>query len=111
MFGLFKKRNSYPPEQDLAVLTRAACRDIKEKWIYFNNTIHYKTEVPLAERIDAFAQPVSQFYRDKYPQLFVGGPQIFWIITCAAITEASTHPPDIVSAAVPQARAKYSQLA
>ena len=107
MLGLFKKRRRQSEGVDSTALVKAASNDIKEKWIHFNNTMHYKAEVTLAERIEAFGEPVSLFYRDHHPLLFALGPDVFWIIVYGAIRDSGTHPPDLVNAAVAQVRANY----
>jgi len=107
MFGLFKKRNQASAADDFAVLSQQACSDIKEKWVYFNNTIHFKAGVSLAQRVEAFAQPVSQFFRESYPQLSLSGSKTFWLITFTAIAESGTHPASEVSTAMAQIQKQY----
>ena len=109
MFGLFKKRLTIPNAEELDHLATAAADETRTKWLYFHQTVHLQPEVPLAEKIDFFAQPLSQFFRSKYPQLLLGGSEIFWLTIFTAVLESGTHPKDEVNAAVEQLQAKYGR--
>ncbi len=104
MFGFFKKRDQFLSGEELSRLSQAACAEVREKWLHFHNTVHLKAELPLAQKIDLFAQPLSQFFQQKYPQLLLGGSELFWLTTFTAILESGTHPKDEVNAAVAQLR-------
>ena len=107
MFGLFKKRNPFPSAEELSRLSQLARGEVLEKWIHFHNTVHLKAEVPLSQEMDFFAQPLSQFFEQKYPQLLLGGLELFWLITFTAILESGTHPKEVVNAAIAQLQSKY----
>jgi hypothetical protein len=109
MFGFFKKRDKFANAAELSSQSDAALREVKEKWIYFHNTIHLKDDVPLSLKIDAFSQPVAQFFQQKYPQLLLGGSQIFWMTIFTAVLESGTHSTDQVNAAISQLQKKYAR--
>jgi hypothetical protein len=108
MFGLFKKRSPFPSAEELSSLAASASTEVREKWEYFHRTVHLKAEVPLAQKIDLFSQPLSQFFHTKYPQLLAGGSEIFWLTIFTAVLESRTHPTEEVNAAVEQLRGKYA---
>lgn len=109
MFGLFKKRASVPSADDLRRLTASARDDVRAKWLQFNETVHLKTETPLSQRIDAFAQPIQQFFESKYPALLLGSSEIFWLTIFTAILESGTHPEAEVNAAIAELKSKYAR--
>lgn len=109
MFGLFKKRAAVPSADDLRRLTVSAREDVKAKWVQFNETVHLKPGIPLSQRIDAFAQPIQQFFETKYPALLLGSSELFWLTIFTAILESGTHPKDEVNAAVGELRSKYAR--
>ena len=111
MFGLFKKRSVMPSAEELGRLAAAAADETRAKWVHFHQTVHLKAEVPLAEKIDFFAQPLSQFFQSKYPQLLLGGSEMFWLTVFTAVLESGTHPKDQVNAAVAQLQIKYGRKA
>jgi hypothetical protein len=113
MFSLFKRRKVAPSPKDFTAIIKqqsnAACEDFKVKWIAFNNAVHFKDEVPLSARIDAFASPVHQFYESKYPVLASGTAEVFWLALFTAILESGTHPKDAVNAAIVDLRKKFAR--
>ena len=109
MFGFFKKRKSEPPADELSAQTASALEDVKGKWIYFNETIHLKTDVPLSQKIDFFVQPIQQFFQSKYPLLLLGPSEIFWLTVFTAILESGTHPKEEVNAAIAELKEKYAR--
>lgn len=109
MFGLFKKRASVPSADDLRKLTASAHEDVKAKWIQFNETVHLKAGIPLSQRIDAFAQPLQQFFETKYPALLLASSEIFWLTIFTAILESGTHPKEEVNGAIGELKLKYAR--
>lgn len=107
MFGFLKKRHKNPSADDLSRLSEMACDEVREKWLYFNKVLQFKADVSLAEQIDIFSKPLSEFFQQKYPALLLGGSEIFWLSTFTAILESGTHPKDEVNAAVAQLQQKY----
>lgn len=77
MFDFFKKRQSVPTAEELSALAASALEDVKNKWVYFNQTLQLKAEVLLSEKIDFFAQPIQHFFQTKYPLLLKGSSEIF----------------------------------
>jgi len=108
MFGWFKKRKAAPTSAELVSLSQSALSDVKGKWAYFNETIHLDTSIPLADRIDMFAQPVAHFFESKYPDLLAGSSEIFWLTVFTAVLESNTHPKEEVNLAVIELRRKYA---
>lgn len=82
--------------------------EVREKWLYFVDTVPFRVGVPFAEKSGAFAQPLSEFFRQEYPKLLAGGAEIFWLTTFTAVLESGTHPTDEVNAAFAQLKAKYA---
>jgi len=109
MFRFFKKRNSVPSAEDLGQITGSAREEVRTKWIYYTQTIHFRPEVPLSERIDSFAQPIHQFFENKYPILLVGSSEIFWLTVFTAILQSGTHPKEEVNAAIAELKKKYAR--
>jgi hypothetical protein len=109
MFSLFKKRTAVPTPEELGGQTSTATEDIKAKWIHFHNTVHFKVEIPLSEKIDAFIKPIHLFFEKKYPALAVGPVEVFWLATFTAILESGTHPKELVNAAIAELRSKYAR--
>jgi exonuclease V gamma subunit len=109
MFGFFKKRSHVPTADELRSLTASARADVKGKWVQFNQTIHLSAEVPLSQKIDFFAQPVQQFFQNKYPILLVGASEIFWLTVFTAILESGTHPKEEINAAIAELKNKYGR--
>ncbi len=109
MFGLFKKRRSVASADDLRKLTASARDDVKVKWIQFNKTVHLKEGTPLSRRIDAFAEPIQQFFETKYPALLLGSSEIFWLTIFTAVLESGTHPKSDVNAAIADLKLKYAR--
>lgn len=107
MFGLFKKRNQFLSAEELSRLSQAARAEVREKWLQFHHSVHLEAGVPLAQKIDLFAQPLAEFFQQHYPQLLLGGSEIFWLTTFTAILESGTHSKDEVNSAVVQLQAKY----
>jgi hypothetical protein len=94
MFNFFKKQQSLPSAEEISALTSSATEDIKSKWIYYNQTIQFKAEIPLSEKIGSFLSPIYFFLQDKYPLLIEHSPEICWLAAVAAIFESGTHPVD-----------------
>ncbi|MGO9327450.1 MAG: hypothetical protein ACLQJ0_04965 [Steroidobacteraceae bacterium] len=113
MFSLFKKRKVAPSSEDFAAILRqqrdAVCEDFKVRWIAFNNAVHFKAEVPLSEKIDAFASPIQQYYESKYPILASGTAEMFWLALFTAILESGTHPKEQVNGAIAELKGKYAR--
>lgn len=108
MFDFFKKRQSAPTAEDLSALAASALEDVKNKWVYFNQTLQLKAEVPLSEKIDFFAQPIQHFFQTKYPLLLNGSSEIFWLTVFTAILESGTHPKEEVNSAIAELKSKYA---
>ncbi len=105
MFGLFKKRNPVPSAEELHA---SVLQDVREKWVYFNDTIHLKADVPLSKKLDLFAQPMRQFFDAKYPFLLLGSSEIFWTTIFTAVIESGTHSKDEVNYAIAELGNKYA---
>ena len=108
MFDFFKKRQSAPTAEELSMLTASALKDVKNKWVYFNQSLQLQAEVPLSEKIDFFAHPVQQFFHTKYPLLLSGSSEIFWLTVFTAILESGTHPKGEVNSAIAELKIKYA---
>ena len=103
MFSLFKKKKA--ADVDIGTLRiemhrqhAESCEAIKEKWLGFQKTMHFKPGVSLAQQIELFSQPLSQFYGTKYPLLVKA--DLFSIALHSGIAEARTHSIDALDAAM-----------
>lgn len=108
MFSIFKKRQHSPTKEELSSLYKSALEDVKGKWAYFNESIHLVPTVSLPNRIDMFAQPISQFFETKYPALLAGSSEVFWLTIFTAVLESGTHPREEVNLAISELRKKYA---
>ena len=105
MFGFFKKRST---TTELENSTSAALEDVKRKWIDFDAALIFKDGVPLSEVIEIFAQPIQEFFQNKYPVILLGPAETFWLIVFTAILESETHPKKEVNAAIEELQEKYA---
>jgi hypothetical protein len=108
MFTFFKKRSPVPDKDSLSALSNAALSDVKEKWLVFDRTIQLNDSVPLAHKIDMFAEPLSTFFQTKYPALLSGGSQVFWLTIFTAVLESGTHSKEAVNDAVDSLSRRYA---
>jgi hypothetical protein len=106
MFSLFKKRKAPTPDE-LRSQTAIATDAIKSKWIYLNSTVHFRAEIPLSAKIDAFITPIHLFFEKSYPVLAAGPAEVFWLTTFTAILESGTHSKEQINAAIAELRPKY----
>ena len=110
MFGFFKKKELGPPSAEvLGQLAARATNETRQKWVQFHQTVHLKEDVPLSGKIDFFAQPLSEFFKTKYPALLLGGSEMFWLTVFTAILESETHPKEQVNLAISQLQIKYGR--
>lgn len=109
MFEFFKRKISKPKISELEQMSASACVEVKEKWIYFHSSLHFKDSVALSEKINSFAQPVQEFFHSKYPALLIGSTEMFWLILFTAILESGTHHKDEVNAAIAELQQKPPQ--
>jgi hypothetical protein len=114
MFAWLKKKliptdEVTPLENQMRTEAAESVEIIKAKWIQFHNTVHLKAEIPLAQKIDFFLEPIHQFYEKKYPLLAAGPAEHFFLTTFTAILESGTHPTAEINAAIAQFRGKYAK--
>jgi acyl-ACP thioesterase len=97
------------PEKDsLSALSDSALAEVKGKWIVFDRTVKLNDSVSLGQKIDLFAEPLSDFFQTKYPTLLSGGSQVFWLTIFTAVIESDTHPKAAVNDAIAELRGKYA---
>ena len=99
MFRLFKKPRKLDPMEDLLNL---AIEDLEYKWISFTESLRYKNGVSLSENIDSFAQPLVDFFKNRYMTLYQFSGSIFWYAVSEAILISKTHPQAEVKFAIKQ---------
>lgn len=107
MFGFFKKPPTPPSIESLKALSDSALAEVKTKWAGFHQSIHLKSGVPLAAKMDMFSQPLLKLFQDKYPQLLTGGPELFWLTLFTAVLQSGTYPKEEVNRAIAQLKSKY----
>jgi len=105
MFGMKKSKDI---SENMKKLADKAREEVRDKWLYHNNTLPLKKEIPLSKRIDTFVLPVSEYFNEKYPILISDGGDIFWNTVTAGIVESDTHPKDEIKAALEELRGKYA---
>jgi hypothetical protein len=110
MFEFLRRRKA----PDLAGEVRQQFKDAEQaigmKWRGFVATVHFKSEIPLADQIDVFAGPVHEYVTAKYPLVILGpqGAGAFWLLVFTAIREAGTHPQVELNAAIAQLKARHA---
>jgi hypothetical protein len=92
---------------ELSAMATAAMTDVKAKWIQFNSTIHLKAGIPLAVKMESFAEPTAAFIGKKYPVLMSGPAEMFWLMIFTAVLETGTHAKDEVNAAIGELKRKF----
>lgn len=103
----WKKRKS--PAELVKADTRTIIRSLGPKWRMFCETLPFKEDVPLWQRIEAFAQPAIAGMMQHYPSSKHAPPGMLWMMIFTAILESKTHPADEVNAAIAQLEAKYAR--
>ena len=104
MFRLFKKKRKLDPMEDLLDL---AIEDLVEKWISYAKTARSKNAVSLSENIDIFAQPLVEFFKKRYMNLYQYSGSMFWYTLSKAILKSQTHPKAEVNIAFKELDTKY----
>lgn len=94
--------------ENLKEIISTACEEVKAKWLYFHQNIHLKSDIPLSKKIDMFAMPIQEFFRNKYPLILSGPTEIFWLTIFTAILESKTHSKEDVNAAITELQEKYA---
>ena len=89
MFRLFKKKRKLDPMTDQLNL---AIEDLGEKWISFTKTTRFKGSDPISENIDIFAQPLVQYFKERYMTLYQFSGGMFWYTVSMAIVKSKTFP-------------------
>jgi hypothetical protein len=92
---------------DLRAMTSAAITDVKAKWIQFDSDIHTKADVPLSSKMGIFIEAIPIFLKKKYPHIFLGTSEMFWLTVFTAILESGTHSKDKVNAAIAELKKTY----
>ena len=82
---------------------------LREKWVSFCERVPFRGDVPLSERIEAFAVPAAKFVDNEYPVLMAGDERLFWLMLFTAVLESGTHPKDEVNAATEELTAKLAR--
>jgi hypothetical protein len=89
--------------------TDAIVASLGPKWKMFCEKMPFKAEVPLADRIEAFAAPAFAGMLQHYPSTKSAPAGMLWMMVFTAILESKTHPVDEVNAAIAQLEAKYAR--
>lgn len=105
---MFWKKRKTPAEQ-VKGDTDAIVASLGPKWRMFCQAVPFKPEVPLADRIEAFAAPAIAGMLQHYPTTKSAPPGLLWMMVFTAILESKTHPAAEVNAAIAQLEAKYAR--
>lgn len=112
MFGFLKGKKPAPPtESELRAIVAAAEIDIQERWVRFAQELHFKHEVPLSGRIEAFAPLAQEFIRSRYPTILTAPAGVFWLLIFNAVRQSGTNPVDEINVAVSELRRKFANTA
>ncbi len=65
-----------------------------ERWLYFCQSVVFRDEVPLVDRVAAFHVPFEEGLRRTFPQLTGGGSGLALIVTVLGIEQSGTHSRD-----------------
>lgn len=100
--GWFSKKASADITTNLASSASDCVVQISKKWKYFCETLHFKADVQLDMRIEAFSMPILAFVEGNYPELLKGpNPgEFFWTMLFTGILESKTHNPEEVNIAI-----------
>ena len=112
MFSWFRRNGrSDALTEKLTDQYRECTAKIIDKWIYFNNTFKFKNSVSLADQIDSFSAPISEFVENHY-SLLLKGPnpgEFFWTMLFTGVLESKTHSANDVNKAIEILRSKYEK--
>jgi hypothetical protein len=103
--GLLNRRKL--THSELSALAAAATSAIQDRWLVFTKTIHFKAEVPLADRISSFATLIQTHLNNSYPALSDLPAKMFWMMMFSAIEQSKTHAPADLNSAVAQLRDRF----
>ncbi|MFC1882394.1 hypothetical protein ACFL2S_12975 [Thermodesulfobacteriota bacterium] len=105
MFRLFKKKRNLDPIEDQL---NKAVQELGDKWISYTESIRSDNGVPLSENIDIFAQPLVEFFKNRYMTLYQYSESFFWYTLSEAILKSKTHPRGEVNNAIKDLNTKYN---
>ena len=71
MFRIFKKKRKLSKNEELLNM---AIEDIQDRWINYTQSVRFKNDVTLSENIDSFAQPLAEFFKKRYLNLYSESP-------------------------------------
>jgi hypothetical protein len=109
MFGFLKRKKSAPLTViELQAIVASAEIDIREKWVRFTQMLHFKDDVPLSNRIEAFAPLARDFIRTRYPIILTGPAGVFWLIIFDAVRQSGTNSVDEINSAIAELRQKFA---
>lgn len=108
MFGFSRKRKHESDEAELAPTQDDCIAICKEVW---RQSPPPQTNDPaaLAKEIDRFAEGAFDYMYKRFPATKHARPFNLWLIVFTAISEAKTHPPLVVKAAIDLLRTKYKK--
>jgi len=110
MFNLFKRRKEEPSQDELRAVLRSAEAEVTAKWTHFVATAHFKDEVPLADRIDGFANPIQTFLFKKYPVLQTAPGGVFWLLLFNSVAASKSHSTAQLNEAVATLKGRHARL-
>ena len=106
MFRFFKKKRELSKTEELLNM---AVEDIRDRWISYTQSKRFKNDVTLSENIDNFVQPLTEFFKSRYLNLYQYDSSIFWYTVSTAILNSKTHPKYDVDSAINEVNAKYAK--
>lgn len=105
---MFRKKRKSTEDQVKADMA-AMVASLGTKWRMFCEQMPFATEVPLWQRIEAFAAPAIAGMMLNYPSTKAAPPEFLWMMVLTAILESKTHPATDVNAAIAQLEAKFAK--
>lgn len=95
------------PSTIVAAQTEECIPKITQRWLYFDETLKFKDDVPLSTIIDRFSMLINEFVKVHYPLLLGPPADLFWMMVFRAIQVSNTHPQEELNKAVRELYQKY----
>ena len=105
----WQRRRTTPPAADLASKASATVIELKDRWIVFVSSVHFRDDVTLADRIEVFAAPAREYISRYHPAIFDAPAGVFWMTILTAVIESKTHTPEEVNKAKDELALRYGR--
>ena len=96
------------PEEQVKADTAAIIASLGPRWRYFYETLPFKDNVPLSDRIEAFATPAISSILQNYPSTKHAPNSLLWLMIFTAVRESETHSMAELNVALAELQKKYA---